>query len=168
MHDEGNVSWQGCTLWVKSYASNGMCDLGWLRFSATQCFVLEAPSRLVSVLTDSGDECLASFAAAIGLWSFQLKFSMGGADPCAADVTLLIAHVVSFFTFCWPTRGKEQQALADLQTNRENLRVCKHNVQWKHDVVLLPTPVISHCRDQSGRTQLGKGFPFVVQINMVT
>lgn len=29
-----------------------------------------------------------------------LKFSMGGADPCTVDMTLLITNVVSFFTFC--------------------------------------------------------------------
>lgn len=86
---------------------------------------------------------------------------MGGADPCAADVTLLIADVVSFFTFCWPTRGNEQQALGDLQAYGENHGVCKHSVQQKHAVVLLPTSVISDCRDQSWKIQL-LSFPFVV------
>lgn len=43
-----------------------------------------------------------------------LKFSMGGADPCTADVTLLITNVVSFFTFCWPKGDTEQQTVVDL------------------------------------------------------
>lgn len=33
-----------------------------------------------------------------------LKYSMGGADPCPVDVTLLVTNVVSFFTSCSPAR----------------------------------------------------------------
>lgn len=72
----------------------GCVILGYLSFSAIQCFIRGATCRFVFVLTDSGDECLASLAAALGLLNFQLKFSMGAADPCAADVTLLITDVV--------------------------------------------------------------------------
>lgn len=43
-----------------------------------------------------------------------LQFSMGGSDPCTADVTLLITNVVSFLTFCWPNRDSERQAFGDL------------------------------------------------------
>lgn len=110
--------------------SDGTWDPGNSASPPVERFALGTPSRLDLVLAGNIDECLASLAAAWGLSSFQLKFSMGGADPCAADVTLVITDVVSFFTFCWPTRDNEQQALGDLQTKSKNHCVCKHNM-WQ-------------------------------------
>lgn len=80
--------------------SDGTWDPGNSASPPVERFALGTPSRLDLVLAGNIDECLASLAAARGLSSFQLKFSMGGADPCAADVTLVITDVVSFFTFC--------------------------------------------------------------------
>lgn len=38
-------------------------------------------------------------SSAFSVWK-ALKFSMGGADPCTADLTLLKTVAVSFFTSC--------------------------------------------------------------------
>lgn len=87
-----------------------------------------------------------------------LKFSMGGADPCTADVTLLITDVVSFFTFCWPSGDREQQAFG----------ICKPEVKTTTSARMICIGTCS-CQylNQFWKTQLHRDLLFAVQLPVI-